>query len=101
MMAIEDKNESYRPLDERIFKKLHEMDIIKQWGSVANYTRHLDDKLNKWRDKEQKKMDYELKCDLKYDRKLWQKAADNFRSGIVNDPPEERVKKIISYPKGA
>ena len=101
ILAVENENESFRPLDNRIFKKLKEMDIIANWGSVANYERHLDDKLNKWRDNQDKEMNYQLRCDLKDDRKLWQRAAENFRSGIVNDPPEERVKKVISYPKGA
>ena len=101
IIAVENADESFRPLDNRIFKKLHQMDIIKRWGSVANYEKHLDEKLQNWKDEKQAKMDYEIKCDLKNDRKLWQKAADNFRSGIVNDPPDKRNKKVISYSKGA
>lgn len=93
IIAVENEDESFRPLDSRIFKKLHQMDIIKRWGSVANYEKHLDEKLKNWKDEKQAKMDYELRCDLKDDRKLWQRAAKNFRSGIVNDPPEQRAKK--------
>lgn len=97
---VENDDESYRPLDERIFKKLYEIDIIARYGSIANYEKYLDDKQKRWQGNEQKKMDYELACDLKNDRKLWQRAANNFRSGIVNSPPEEKERKIFSYSKG-
>jgi hypothetical protein len=97
IIAVENDDESYRPLDERVFRKLYEIDIIARYGSVANYERHLDEKKKRWQDNEQKNMDYELRCDIKDDRKLWQRAAENFRSGKVNDPPEEKERKIFSY----
>lgn len=100
VIAVENEDETFRPLDGRIFKKLYEMDIIARFGSIANYTKHLDDKQKKWQDGEKKKMDYEMREDIKADKSLWQKAAENAKSGLINPPPEERVKKIISYPGG-
>ena len=97
IIAVENDDESFRPLDGRIFKKLYEMDVISRWGSIANYEKHLDEKQKKWQDNKQKEYDYELKCDIKSDRKLWQRAAENFRSGIVNELPEEKSRKMYSY----
>ena len=97
IIAVENENESYRPLDERIFKKLYEMDIIARWGSVANYEKHLDEKLSKWRQGQDNEMNHQLRSDIKDDRKLWQRAVENMRSGIINNPPEEKDRKIISY----
>lgn len=99
VLAVENEDESYRPLDRRVFKKLWEMDIIIKFGSVANYERYLDEKQKKWQDDYQKDIDHEMKWKIKDDRKLWQEAAENLRSGRINDPPQERDKKIISYPK--
>lgn len=100
VMAIENEDTSYRPLDERVFKQLYVNDILNRFGSIANYERHMDEKQKKWQQDRQKEMDYELSCDIKNDRKLWQRAAENVRSGIINTPPEEKGKKVFSYPKG-
>ena len=99
IIAVENDDESFRKLDERIFRKLFQMDIIARWGSIANYERHLDEKQKNWQNEKQKKMDYELKYDLKDDRKLWQMAAENARSGVFNNPPIQKDRKIISYQK--
>lgn len=99
VLNVENEDESYRPLDNRTLKKLQEMDIIAKYGSVANYERYLDEKLKRWQEAEQKTIDHERKWDLKDDRRLWQEAAENLRSGIINDPPKEKEKKIISYSK--
>lgn len=96
-MTIQNENETFRPLDCRTLRKLREIDIIAIYGSVANYERHLFEKQKKWQDGQQKTSDHELRCDIKDDRKLWQRAAENFRSGIVNSPPEEKERKVISY----
>lgn len=101
ILEVQNDDGSYRPLDQRTIKKLREMDIICCWGSVANYERHLDEKQKKWQDNKQREYDYELKCDLRDDRKLWQMAAENFRSGIINNPPIQKDRKIMSYQKEA
>ena len=100
VIAVEGPNGEYRPLDERIFRQLYLNDIIARYGSIANYERHMDEKQKKWQENQQKTMDHELRWDIKNDRKLWQKAAENARSGLINSPPEEKEKKIISYSKG-
>ena len=97
IINVENDDGSFRPLDERIFNKLYEMDIIARYGSVANYEKYMDEKQRKWQKERQKEADHELRCDIKDDRKLWQRAAENFRSGIINSPPEEKERKIISY----
>jgi hypothetical protein len=99
IIAVENDDNSFRPLDERIFKKLYEMDIIARYGSIANWEKHMDEMQAKWRKSEDDRDNHNLKCDLKDDRILWQRAEENFRSGIVNDLPEEKHKKIISYAK--
>ena len=99
ILAVEEEDGSYRKLDNRIFKKLTEMDIIAKWGSVANYERHLDEKQKKWQDNYQKDVDHELKYDIKDNNIQWQEAIDNFRSGKVNPAPMHSDKKITSYPK--
>ena len=102
ILEVENDDSSYRPLDNRTIQKLKEMDIIARWGSIASFERHLDEKQKKWQVDKQKEYDHELKYDLKDDRKLWQMAAENFRSGIINDPPtQKKDRKIISYQKGA
>ncbi len=98
ILAIENEDESYRPLDDRIFKKLYEMDIIARWGSIDNYDKHLDAKQKKWQDDRQKEMDHQFYSDIRADKHLWQKAAENARSGIINDPPEQKGRKVISVP---
>lgn len=99
VMAIEEEDGSYRPLDERVFKKLYEIDVIARYGSVANYEKYMDEKQKKWQDGEQKKADHELRYDIKDTWPQWQKAAEEARSGRINDPPEEKERKIISYSK--
>ena len=100
ILQVENEDETYRPLDNRTLRKLREMDIISRWGSIDNYERHLDEKQKKWKEDRQKEYDHELRCDLKDDKILWRRAAENFRSGIVNDPPEQKKdKKAISFPK--
>ncbi len=99
VLRWENEDGSFRQLDPRLFTKLREIDIIARYGSVANYENYLDSKLAKWKDDKNKEDNHELECDLKSDRHLWQRAAENFRSGIVNDPPEQRDRKIISYPE--
>ncbi len=100
VLRWENEDGSFRQLDPRIFAKLREMDIISRYGSIANYENHLDSKLAKWKEGKDKEDNHELMCDIKDSRHLWQRAAENFRSGIVNDPPEQRDRKIISCPKG-
>ena len=99
VIAVENNNESFRPLDARIFDRLQKMDIIAMWGSVANYERHMDEKQKKWQDGEQRRMDHELRYDIKADKHLWQTAAENAGRGLINSPPEIKDKKIISYSK--
>lgn len=99
VIAIENEDGSFRHLDERIFKRLYEMDIISRFGSIENWEKHMDEMQENWRKEQDKKNDHELKCKIKDDRKLWQRAEENFRSGIVNEPPEEKNRKIISYSK--
>lgn len=94
---IKNDDESYRPLDNRVLEQLWKMDIMERFGSIAHYERYMDEKQKQWQDNEQKVMDHELKWNIKNDRKLWQRAAENFRAGIVNDPPEVKEKKIFSY----
>ena len=83
ILEVSEEDGSYRQLDSRTLNKLRQMDIIARFGSVANYERHLDEKLRKYKESEQRKNDHELKCDIKDDKKLWQRAAENLRSGIV------------------
>lgn len=101
VIAVENDDESYRPLDDRIFKRLYHMDIIARYGSVANYEKHMDEKQKKWRAEQDKKDDHELREEFKEDRFLWQRAAENAQSGLVNPPPEEKSKKVFSYSKEA
>lgn len=82
--CVEDENEQYRPLDNRTLKKLQEMDIIRRFGSVQKYEEHLNEKQKKWKESEQRKIDHELKWDLKDDKVLWQSAAENFCAGRIN-----------------
>jgi len=96
---VSNEDESYRSLDNRVIKKLWRMDIIARYGSVANYEKHLDEKQKLWREKQDKKMNHELRYDIKDNKRLWQRAAENLRSGIINDPPEEKERKIISCSK--
>ena len=100
ILEVCNDDKSYRPLDNRTIKKLYEIDIICRYGSIANFERHFDEQQKKWQSDRQKEMDYELKCDLKDDRYLWQRAAENVRSGIINDPPIQKDRKAISYQKG-
>lgn len=83
ILQVENDDETFRPLDNRTIKKLQEMDIIRRFGSVAKYEEYLDEKQKKWKDGEQKKIDHELKCDLRDDKVLWQRAAENFCSGVM------------------
>ena len=99
VMAIEEEDGSYRKLDGRVFKQLYQNDLIARYGSIANWEKAQDEKQKKWQDGQQKTMDHELRSDIKDDWKLWQGAAENFQSGRVNSPPEERESKIISCPK--
>lgn len=99
VINVENEDGTFRSLDERIFKRLYEMDVINRYGSIANWERHMDEMQKKWKEGEDRKDDHELKCKIKDDRLLWQRAEENFRSGIVNSPPEEKERKIISYSK--
>jgi len=99
ILEVSNEDESYRSLDNRVIKKLWRMDIIARYGSVANYEKHLDEKQKLWREKQDKKMNHELRYDIKDNKRLWQRAAENLRSGIINDPPEEKERKIISCSK--
>lgn len=100
ILEVCNDDKTYRPLDNRTIKKLHEIDIIARWGSIANFERHFDEQQKKWQSDRQKEMDYELKCDLGDDRNLWQRAAENLRSGRINEPPIQKDRKVISYQKG-
>ncbi len=97
IIAVEEENGNYRPLDDRIFKKLWEMDIIKRYGSLDNYERWIEERNQKWKIDQDNTMNHELRCDFKDMKYLWQKAAENARSGIINDPPKTSGKKRISY----
>jgi hypothetical protein len=93
ILSVENDDESYRPLDRRTLIKLCEMDIISHWGSIENYEKHLEEKQDKWKKGQQKIIDHEFKWDLKDDKILWQRAIENAKSGIVNDLPEQKVRK--------
>lgn len=99
VLQVENEDETYRPLDNRTIKKLWEIDILARYGSIDNFERYLDNKLKKWQDDQQKQIDYEFKCDVKENRLLWQRAAENVLRGIINEPPEHKDKKLISYQK--
>jgi hypothetical protein len=83
ILQVEDSNGNYCPLDNRTLKKLREMDIISRHGSIDAFERHMDSKQDKYKVDEQKKMDHELKCDIKDDKVLWQRAMENFKSGVI------------------
>ena len=83
ILVVENEDESYRPLDNRVLKKLREIDIIARYGSVAGYERHLEEKLKKYKNSIQKDSDHELQCDIKDDKVLWHSAMENFKSGKI------------------
>jgi hypothetical protein len=83
VMTVQNDNHSFRPLDGRTLKKLRNMDIIARWGSVANYEAHLDEKMSKYKSDMQKESDHEMKCNIKDDKVLWQRAIENAKSGRI------------------
>lgn len=83
IMTVKNDDDSFRPLDGRTIKKLRDMDIIARWGSVANYERHLDEKMGKYKSDMQKESDHEMKCNIKDNKVLWQRAIENARSGNI------------------
>lgn len=99
ILQIENDDETYRPLDNRTLKKLRDMDIIARWGSIENYENHLEEKQKKWKADQDKIDDHELKYDIKDNKVLWQRAIENAQSGIINDLPETKERKICSYSK--
>jgi len=91
ILTIENDDGTFRPIDRRPLAKLREMDIVARWGSLAAYEKYLDDKLAEWKKQQNIKDDHEIKCDLKNDRHLWKEAAENFRSGRINDRPTRKM----------
>jgi len=83
ILEVANDDGSYRPLDTRTINKLYEMDVVARYGSVEAFERHLDDMQKKWRDSEDRRDEHELKWQIKDDRKLWQRAVENARSGKV------------------
>lgn len=100
VMIVKNDDGSFRPLDNRTIRELREMDIIAKYGSIANFEASLAMKKKKYQQDIDKQMEHELKWDLKDDKRLWHEAAENASRGIINPLPQEKDKKIISYPKG-
>ena len=99
ILEVSEEDGSYRPLDNRIIKKLYEMDVLRKYGNAKRYDEYLQNKVNSWRKKKDEEDNEDIMSQLKDEKFLWQRAAENAQSGLVNDPPEQKSKKIISYSK--
>ena len=99
ILEVSNEDGSYRPLDNRTIRKIYEMDIILRYGSVTNFEKYMDELQAKYRSDIDKESNHKLKWDIKDDKVLWQRATENAQRGLINDLPEEKSKKIISYSK--